>query len=176
VRVGTHSSDNASIESRVVGEHLKEWGRSVFRRHVGTALILRGDFDNSIHWAEREQLAASWYARVNGWAVHADPRRLDRRLHELHPLVTEYIGSMSLIWVEIPDRTDRLEFERQCIRLLSNYSRSHAPVDPPSDDWLGRHALSSAIQISGLWNVHNVKSRHRPGFLDQFEKYYKHPS
>ncbi len=172
VRIGSHSGEASSIESRVVGEHSIDWGRSVFRRHLGTALIRKGEIDGAIDRAERERWAGLWFSRLGQWAVHTHRDRLHPTLHPLHPIVTRTIRSMTLAWVEIPDRTERLELEKQCIKLLSNYLRSDAPIDPPSDGWLGRHALSEEVRKSGLWNMQHVKKPHTPGFLGHFQEYF----
>lgn len=172
VRVGSHRSDRSSIERRVVGEHSIDWGRSVFRRHVGTALVRKGEFDSAIDGTGRERWAGLWFSSVGQWPVHDHPNLLHPTLHALHPFVTATIGRMTLVWVEIPDRTDRLKLEEQCIKLLSNYLRAEAAIDPPSDGWLGRHALTEEVQKSGLWNVQHVKQPHTPGFLGRFQKYF----
>jgi hypothetical protein len=172
VRVGTHLSDKTSIERRIVLDHATDWGLSVFRRHVGTALIREGAFDSEIPRAERDHWATGWFAVADGWAVHANPARLDPALHPLHPIVTRVIANMTIVWVEIPSNKDRRDFESQCISLLSNYLRSETPIDPASPTWLGRHALKDEVRRSGLWNVQHVKKPHRPGFLESYEKYF----
>jgi len=173
VRIGSHRGETSSIESRIVGEHSVDWGRSVFRRHVGAALIRKGEFDSAIDSAEREPWARLWFSRVDRGPVHTDPKNLHPTLHPLHAIVTRTIGSMTLLWVEIPDRNERLELESQCIKLLSNYLRQEAPIDPPSDTWLGRHALREEVRRSGLWNQQHVKGGHIPGFLGRFEKAFR---
>ena len=174
IRVGSHRSQRASIESRIA-EHATDWGRSVFRRHVGTALIRKGDFDAAIQVADRDRWAALWFERFNGWAVHHRRARLHPTLHPLHPIVTRAIAEMSAVWVEIRDQAARLELERQCIRLLSNYLHHDKQVEPPSDTWLGYYALSEKVRKSGLWNVQHVGRPHATGFLDSFQKYF-HPA
>jgi hypothetical protein len=172
VRIGSHSGDKSSIESRIVGEHTTNWGRSVFRRHLGTALIQRGDFDTHIQPADRAAWATKWYSSIGGSAVHTKPAHLHEILHPLHPIVTRTICDMSVVWVEIPEKEKRLEFEKQCIRLLSNYLRPDAPIDPASATWLGHFALREDIQSSGLWNLQHVKNAHTPGFLDSYREYF----
>lgn len=172
VRIGSHSGEKSSIESRVVGEHAIDWGRSVFRNHLGAALIRQGKFDNEIDSADRDKWAALWSSCVGSNTAHNDPKRLHPTLHSLHPIVTRTIESMTLVWVEIADRTERLELEKQCIRLLSNYQRQGAPIDAPSHGWLGRHSLHEEVQHSGLWNVQHVKKPHTPGFLTEFQRHF----
>jgi len=170
VRVGSHSGDHSTIESRIVGEHFPEWGRSVFRGHIGTALIRSGVFDSALSQADRDDRARGWRAPVKGHKAHTSPKHLHRTLHPLHPIVTQVIGDMTVVWVEIADR--RLELEKQCIRLLSNYLRHDHPIDPPSSTWLGRHALDEKVRRSGLWNVMHVGRLHTPGFLENFQQYF----
>lgn len=172
-RVGSHSGRNSTIESRIVGEHAADWGRSVFRRLVGTALIRRGDFDHSIVPSDRDKWAETWYSRQGQWAVQHDPKRLDPMLHALHPMVTSTISAMDVLWVEIDDRTERLELEKQCIMLLSNDQRAAASVDPASAGWLGHFALSEKVRASGLWNQQHVTKPHTEGFLSAFARYFR---
>jgi hypothetical protein len=79
---------------------------------------------------------------------------------------------MTVVWVEAGDRGERLELEKQCISLLSNYSRCGSPIDQSSTTWLGHYALSEEVRRSGLWNMKHVKTLHTPGFLDHFRKYF----
>src|SRR5688572_806167 len=95
VRVGSHTGPASTIESRIVGEHAVDWGRSVFRRHIGTALIRRGTLNGMKETADCERWAQHWYSSVNRWAVHIDPKRLHPTLHPLHKLITDTIGRMS---------------------------------------------------------------------------------
>lgn len=172
VRIGSHQNEELNIESRVL-EHAKDWGRSVFRRHVGTALIRKGAFDAAIQRSDRDRWASEWYSSIDRCPVHCNPSRLDPTLHPLHPLVTRTISDMHVLWVEIAKREHRLEFERECISLLSNRLRQSEPIDPPSKHWLGLYARNEKVRKSGLWNVLHVKRTHTPGFLKRFEKYFR---
>jgi len=172
VRIGSHTGAQSSIESRVVGEHAVDWGRSVFRNHLGSALIRQGKFDHAINSKEREKWAQLWSSSEGSFTAHNDRKRLHPSLHSLHPIVTQTVASMTLVWVEVADRTERLELEEQCIRLLSNYLRQSAPIDASSPAWLGHYALCEEVQRSGLWNVKHVKKAHTPGFLAEFQQYF----
>lgn len=171
VRIGTHTSDESSIEKRV-DQHAKDWGGSVFRLHVGAALIRQGRFDHEIDSADREKWARLWVEKVNKKTAHNNRKLLDPMLHSLHPIVTRTIENMTLVWVEIADSQERCDLEKECIRLLSNYRRQGAPIDAPSHGWLGRHALDEKIQRSGLWSVNEVTTPHTPGFLTKFQQYF----
>ena len=173
VRVGSHSGELSSIESRIVGEHATDWGRSVLRRLMGAALIRRGDLDHTIEVAERDRWAKVWYSKDGQWAVQHNPAKLHPTLHPLHPIVTRIISDMGVLWVEVADRVERLELEKQCIMLLSNSLRSHSPIDPPTKEWLGNYSLSEKVRTSGLWNQQHVKKLHAKGFLDHFAKQFR---
>lgn len=173
VRVGTTSS----IESRLVKEHAKDWGRSRFRMQIGAALLRRGDYDMHIEHAACDQWVAEWYRQVpmkrGTWGVHDRPSELDPVLHSIHPLVSHAVSEMGFLWVEVADKETQRALERECIRLLSNHARPNSPIDPPSTDWLGRHARETEIRQAGLWNVMHVKKPHTPGFLDDFQGYFQ---
>lgn len=151
-RVGTHALTATSRTTlwRRLRQHRGSVGgsnpgggnhrASVFRLHVGTALIATGD------WPE----AARTWGRRSGASTAARVRE-----QELEREVSRAIGAMQVLWVEVPDRHDRGAIERGLIALLSNAGRE--PVDPASDGWLGRHASRPAIRRSGLWNVNHVE-------------------
>lgn len=179
VRVGSHSGQTSSIESRIVGEHAKDWGRSRLRMQVGAALLRKGKFDRHIDPADRNGWVEEWYRHIPAkrgrgkFGVHDRPKELHPTLHGLHSMVTRTIANMNIVWVEIPDKDQRLRLEKQCIMLLSNYHRQQTPIDPSSDLWLGNHAREEEIRASGVWNVQHVKKPHTPGFLDDYEKYFR---
>jgi hypothetical protein len=112
---------------------------SVFRLHVGAALIARDGWPDA---------AGSWGKGSSG---NSEVRQ---RELELERTVSLYIGGMPVLWLEVPDRETRGALERGLIALLSNAGRE--PSDPPSDVWLGRFAERAAIRRSGLWNVNHV--------------------
>lgn len=163
VRVGTHAVSTGSKSTL--------WGRlrahrgsrdgggnhrgSIFRLHVGTALLIR----------DREDIG-----ELSTWSHGSSaPRsiREDEVVHERR--VSAYLGSMSLLWVEVPDEpgpaSGRAYIERNAVALLSNQMK---PLDPPSQGWLGLHSPRPEIRESGLWNLNYVQDRYDPAFLDTF--------
>jgi hypothetical protein len=151
VRVGTHAltaTSRRSLWPRLRAHRGTVGGRnpgggnhrqSVFRLHVGTALILRdGDGEAAPTWGVRSPAPPE---------VRAAERELERA-------VSRHIGAMSVVVVGVDDRHDRALLERTSIALLSNYDRE--PIDPPSERWLGHHADREAVRGSGLWNVNHV--------------------
>lgn len=168
VRVGTHAVSEGS------GSTL--WGRlrahrgmtsgtragggnhraSIFRFHVGTALLAR------------DQLACSTWGRRS-----SAPRDGRDGEHVFERMVSDYIGSMPFIWVEVADApgmaSDRAHIEANAIGLLSN--RGRWAIDPPSSSWLGHHADRVAVRESGLWNVRHADATHEESFLDRLAGY-----
>lgn len=123
---------------------------SIFRLHVGTALIARDCRTDAPHWGTGSSA----------------PRQVRDAEVELERAVSNHIRSMPLLWVEVTDRHDRAIIERDLIALLSNADRP--AIDPPSPDWLGRHADRPAIRTSGLWNVHHIERHPTAEGLDRF--------
>ena len=160
VRVGTHAlttTSSTTLWSRLrahrgtVGGSRPGGGNhrgSIFRLHVGTALIARGELDDP----------------PDTWGQGSSARGAVRDLeYELERRVSDVIGAMRVLWLDVPDRHDRDAIERGCIGLLSNWQRE--PVDPASDQWLGRSADRPEIGGSGLWNVHHVHVAPDPSVL-----------
>jgi hypothetical protein len=128
---------------------------SVFRLHVGGALMERGD-----------------RPAVETWATGSSaPRAIKDAESPLEVAVSAVIGDMDVLWVEVDDPAgpDSLRgwIETNAIGLLSN--RARPAIDPPSQGWLGRHARAAAIRESGLWNVNHVDGSYEPAFLDDLE-------
>lgn len=151
VRVGTHAltaTSKTTLWTRLRAHRGSTGGRnpgagnhrgSIFRLHVGTALINHGGFD----------VAAKTWGKGS-----SAPREVRECEVELEQAVSAHIGDMRVVVVDVPDRHDRSRLERECIALLSNYGR--APIDPPSARWLGAAADREAVRRSGLWNVNHV--------------------
>ena len=121
---------------------------SVFRRHVGTAIIRRDRLGDEA----RDEVCDNWY--------HYRHQPLEE---QIEMAVSRYIGVMPFLWLDVPDRAARDDIEAGAIGLLSLRTGG---TDPPSSGWLGHHALKTEIQYSGLWNVQHTKGRYDPGFLD----------
>ena len=127
---------------------------SVFRKRVGEAMIERdGLYDEYPHWGEGSSAGRE--------------RRLGELEHERR--VSEYIRDLPFLWVDVDDEpspeSDRAYLERNAIALVSNYRKN--PLDPRSDDWLGRDSPRSEIGDSGMWNINHVGERYDPAFLNR---------
>src|SRR5437899_2500265 len=114
---------------------------SIFRLIVGAALIRRHAYDHPT-WGD---------GNTAGREVRAAEQDLERK-------VSEVIAHMPLIWVSVEDEAgpDSLRgyIERNSIALLSNYRK--ISLDPPSQQWLGRHSDRERVRNAGLWNQNHV--------------------
>ena len=170
VRVGTHALHPSmstlwgrlSAHRGTVGGSRPGGGNhrgSIFRLHVGTALLTAGEWSDSVR---------------RSWGVGSSAR--GRVLVDEYPLeleVSRHIRSMSLLWVGVDDEPDgfreRKVIEAGAISLLSNVSRE--PVDAASGRWLGHRAENSFIGRSGLWNVDHVRDEPSGEFLDVLSRH-----
>lgn len=165
VRIGTHAVSTGSKATlwnrlrthRGGGDGLGNHRSSIFRLHVGDALISRG------------KLAPEFSTWGKGQSASAEIRSFEQKLERA---VSEYIGQMPVIWVEVPDAasadSDRAFLERNFIALLAGRT---GPLDLPSGNWLGHWSSREAVSYSGLWNVNHVYESFDPLSLDIFEEY-----
>jgi hypothetical protein len=169
VRVGTHALTEASqttLWDRLrqhrghIGGRYAGGGNhraSVFRRHVGAAIIRREGLSR--------ELLDSWLDR------HNPSVKMAAQEAPIEVKVSQYIGSMPFLWLSIPERSDRDSIERNSIALLS---RRAGGLDIPSPGWLGHCAEREQIRDSGLWNVNHVALRYNPGFLRNLARLVRH--
>ncbi|WP_436932448.1 hypothetical protein [Halosimplex halobium] len=130
---------------------------SVFRKRVGEAMRERdGLQDVYPEWGEGSSADREIRLKETG---------LERR-------VTEYIGDLPFLWLDVNDEpgpeSDRAYIERNAIALVSNYRTD--PLDRRAGDWLGMHSPAPAIRRAGLWNINHVDEPYDPAFLDLFEE------
>ena len=122
--------------------------------------------------------------RTNEWSVEVTSewsqgstadRELRMREFRLEQRVSAHIRMMPFLWLRVDDsprpESSRGLIERNAIALLSNYptvgsdSQSTERIDPPSANWLGRHAKSEKVSRSGLWNSNHVDAGYESEFL-----------
>ena len=131
---------------------------SIFRLHVGAALLARDGID-----------LPTWGLRSS---ASRDVRALERD-HERR--VSEYIGQMRVLWLNVPDAAGvdsaRAFIERNAIALLSNRLD---PYDRPGSSWLGSFSPRSLIQASGLWNLNYVEDRYEPTVVESIRRSVAH--
>ena len=165
-RVGTHAvstGSETSLWSRLRTHRGANGGSyegggnhrgSVFRKHVGRAMIERDDLGDE-------------YPRWGEGSTADRERRLAELDHERR--VSEFVRDLPFLWVDIDDEpgpeSDRASVERNAIALVSNYEK--AAVDARSDGWLGRESPRDEVAASGLWNIDHVGERYDSAFLDR---------
>jgi len=169
VRVGTHAltqTSQATLWGRLRQHRGQLAGRnpgggnhraSVFRRHVGAALIRRDGVP--------EDLLASWLDR------HRPPGERASQEADIEREVSRHIGAMPFLWLSVPGRADRGYLESNSIALLSCLTSG---PDLPSASWLGRYAERAEIRGSGLWNVEHVTRPYEPRFLQRLAQLVDH--
>ncbi len=160
-RVGTQQvsrGSKATLWSRLRAHRGPDGGLgnhrgSVFRRHVGRAIIARDSLAGLESWEDKKP---------------TDPAAEQA----LERLVSAYIGNLSFLYLAVEDPagpdSDRAYLERNIIGLLAG---TEAPLDPPSPDWLGRFSPEPGIQKSGLWNLDFLGRPYDHEFLDILEEY-----
>lgn len=162
VRVGTHGlkpGASSTLWGRLRAHKGQADGSgnhrgSVFRRHVGRALLARDRADHP-----------TW-----GVGSSAD-RKVRVAERELERRVSEYLANLYVTYVPILDEPGpgslRGYVERNAISTLTaernRWSRG-------SSGWLGRHSPTAAIEASGLWNVRHVGDQVDRGFLDRLDE------
>lgn len=129
---------------------------SVFRLQTGKALARRDGLRGVDHWGHKP----------------APSKALRQAEGPLECLVSEYLGELPYLWVNVDDEaskhSERGVIERGSIALLSHRGRD--PIDAPSADWLGHHSHQERVRESGLWNSNHVDEDYDPRFLDLLER------
>jgi hypothetical protein len=120
---------------------------SVFRRHLGAALMRR----------HREKFS------IRSWDQPASPPPPERELEvKLERAVSEYIRRMTVVWLSVPgpsfSRNDRDFLERNSVALLSG-----AALEQPGTQRLGRDSDREvsdrpAFGISMAWETPPMRS------------------
>jgi hypothetical protein len=164
VRVGTHAlspGSKTSLWNRLSqhrGSKASGSGNhrgSIFRLIVGTALA-----------TQHGETIETW---GKGDSAPAAARDTERD-HEKR--VSEYLGAMPFLWVEVPDEPGKASLrgfiERNSIALLSNYLGNVA--DPASPTWLGHASDREKVRRSGLWNQNHVDEQYDSRFLDELDR------
>jgi hypothetical protein len=149
-RVGTHRTARR-LAGRIADHYASDKNGSVFRKHIGGALLLRTD--------PQDPRLGQWL-RQGGRSFIEVERAVSRVLHE----------RSGFVCVRVPRADDRKDLEGGLIALLAQH-----PVGPPSPTWLGRNAAAREIQRAGLWNVQDIDAEPlSPDEIDQFDLRVEH--
>lgn len=164
VRIGTHAlkrGGRTTLSMRLHGHRgtARTGGGnhrgSIFRLLVGAALAARDPALGVASWGRGSSTPRE---------VRAGETGLERR-------VSRVIGDMPVLCLAVGDppgpESLRGYVERNAIALLSSYGR--APVDRPSEGWLGRHCPRDKVRRSGLWNQRHVDEGYDRAFPLEFE-------
>jgi len=167
VRIGTHGVSATSKSTlwdrlrqhrgQIGGAHAGGGNHrgSVFRLHVGAALLKSGNYSLGVQ--------SSW-----GKGGSA-PSHVMEHEEVLERAVSNYIGSLPTLWLAVPGLPEeRAWLERNLIGLASAAARQR--VEIPSSTWLGRLSERHEILSSGLWNVNCVEHRYDPAVIDEVGK------
>ena len=173
VRVGTHGLGDGSRSTL--------WSR--LRQHRGSSRSGRGNHRGSIFrlivgvaLAKRSRvpLPDSWGMKPRSRAARelgVDSAAVARAEAGIEASVSEYIGQMPFLWLNVDDppgpRSRRGLIERNAIALMSSYRAPAA--DGPSTEWLGHHSDRERVRRSGLWNSNHVDETYDPLFLNEME-------
>lgn len=167
VRIGTHAvslGSKSTLWKRLKAHLGTNAGGgnhrgSIFRLHIGAALLVREG--NTI---------PTWGIGSSAPQVVRQNEALRIAEEAWEQRVTKLIGSMRVLWVDVPDApspdSNRAFIERNSIALLSNHL---SPLDAASANWLGCDSAREDIRLSGLWNLNHVRETYHPEFLDVFD-------
>jgi len=159
IRIGTHAVSTGSkaiLRTRLRAHLGTEAGLgnhrgSVFRQHVGAALIEKNQFNN---------LYPNWgIGRNASKKIRLDETSLERE-------VSNYIRKLRLLFIEVPGEhgTDSYRdfIERNSLALLT---QNMCPSELASKKWLGNWSPNKTIRRSGLWNIQHVGGKYEKSFL-----------
>jgi hypothetical protein len=169
VRVGTHAL-TATSQTTMWGRLRQHRGRlggrnpgggnhraSIFRAHVGTALIRSGDWPNGL---------------LQAWVSSTQPPEWAKLEDQVERQVSHHIRAMPLLWLPVPNHSngasDRGYIEKNSIALLSCRAGG---TDRPGSRWLGHHANNEKVRQSGLWNSNHVDDQYNPDYLTVLADY-----
>jgi hypothetical protein len=170
VRVGTHGlrKGNASLRNRL-SEHHDDWGRSIFRRYVGTALLHRKMGPN------HPDLAAWDYTRNE--RLQRAKLRNDDFYDSVERDISSYIRNhITFVCFPVAGSDDRKRLEAGIIATLSGESDFTSCV---SREWLGRYVTGRTkrlragrqrISDNGLWLQQGLGKNNAPLSEEEFKR------
>jgi hypothetical protein len=142
VRIGSHTGEG-NLSSRLREHMTQNKDRSIFRKHVGRALLAR----------DSDPYLAVWNLDFTSRKLRESKGHLVNALKQaaIEDAVSDYISrfSVSVLPMRSPEEACRLE--RLCIRTAHSCG-----LCGPSPHWLGMFA-DTRIARSGLWQVMHLK-------------------
>lgn len=153
VRIGTHRvsrGSKATLRDRLrahfgtsdgTGNHRS----SVFRLHVGEALIRKNDTrDLFPHWGKGQ----------------AADKSISDSEKELERDVSAYISALHVLCIEVADRATKSSARSKIERLaIALFTERQVALEPPSKEWLGLFSAHRVIAQTGLWNVKDTGAK-----------------
>lgn len=145
VRIGTHAIHDgakSTIKQRLrahYGTKLNSGNHrgSVFRKHIGNALLNKGDL---------EKTSETWGVGSNATKIIKDKEKW------LELEVSSEIRKLRFCVFEIDDKASknskRSTIEKSLINILSTRN-----IDLISADWIGKKSPAKEIRRTGLWNI-----------------------
>lgn len=137
---------------------------SVFRRHVGEALIERDGLENDYPY---------WGMPHSQLPDDLETTDLREQEHPLEQRVSERIRQMPFLVVNVPGEpgpnSERATLERNLISLVAQY-RNRNP-DLKNNDTLRSYSPTPEIARSDLWNVDHVSELYRQNTVLTFKQY-----
>ncbi|MBM4146405.1 MAG: hypothetical protein FJ240_09070 [Nitrospira sp.] len=144
VRIGTHTGKHL-LKSRLYEHFLvNNKDRSIFRKHVGRALLKRNNdpFFEQWEWDLTPSANRKKYASKLNLKKQA----------QTEELVTTYIqDNLYFVVLPVSRKQRRLEIEAKLIGEVSLCKDCG-----PSSSWLGKYSPAQKIKKSGLWQIQKV--------------------
>jgi len=131
------------------GENSGNHRGSIFRKHVGRAIIERDGLDDEFpYWGQPHRELPD----------DISTEYIREQEHSLEQRVSEYIRTLPFLAVDIPGEPgpdcERSMLEKNLIALVSHARRTTPGVD--QSGWLGYNSPHAEIARTSLWNIDHV--------------------
>jgi hypothetical protein len=158
VRVGTHTKDG-NFRSRIKEHYLldESWinlneskpkpsDRSIFRKHIGRALLNK----------DKDSYLESWnrnFRKAENRKLLGSKRDIEKE-RRVEEMITRMIRErFSFRFIALDSQVERKRLESSLIGTLA-----HCKLCKPSANWLGKCSPIRGIRESGLWLVQHLKA------------------
>lgn len=145
VRIGTHRGQDRLRKRLRQHFHNKRKDSSIFRKHVGRALLAR----SSDPFFEQWNLNLSTRKSCEKHMGDVDLARQE----EVESEVSEYLaGNITFSVLEIFSKAERSKLKKSVLSTIAACGECRALID-----WLGHHHPHPTIRNVGLWNIQGLK-------------------